>query len=386
MYHYGLTIKEYREAKGLTQAQLAENWPKSNGDTGVKTDYVSLVETGRRKIEDLAVIRKICDTLDIPLWKMGLSDYNPFEERGFSKHIFVDMEALSNLIQDIWYIRVNMPMDIVERKIISLSNIFNRLLSNNPTLLENRDFLILYAQVKRLEEVIYTEKHDYKTSLKYSYSMLEVAEKSGDAATKSIAMARIGVELLRDENRKALDFLEQARDLSFLTSSKEVAAYCYTFLARGYATFRDEKRFIQTINTAITLADSMKGLSVTTKDHVYHAYSAILEEKSNGLILFGRGKEAFDIMHEIDTHAAKENNTYLKMWLPLDYSQSLMLMGEIEASVKWLEAFYKGIRDYTSKRIHSTVEKHLRELDSLGYADLAAVKSFREMYREGAIG
>ena len=199
-------------------------------------------------------------------------------------------------------------------------------------------------------------------------------------------MTRVGVELLRDENINALDYLERARDFSFVASSKEVAAYCYTFLARGYATFGDEKRFIQTINTAITLADSMKDLPVTTKDHVYHAYSAILEEKANGLMLFGRGKEAYDGMQEVNMHATREDNTYLKMWLPLDTAQSFMLMKDIEASVKWLEIFYSGIKDYPSKRIHSTVEKHLKQLDDLGYANLAAVKSFREMYKESTKG
>src|ERR1700694_1967464 len=53
VYHYGLTIKEYREARHWTQAQLANVWPKSNGDIGVSTDYVSLVETGKRQIEDI---------------------------------------------------------------------------------------------------------------------------------------------------------------------------------------------------------------------------------------------------------------------------------------------------------------------------------------------
>ena len=159
-YHYGQTIKEYRERKGITQAQLAEIWPKSNGEVGVKTDYVSLVETGKRNIEDLSVLRKICSILDIPAWKVGLSDYNPFDENSVSTYPFLDMNALLELIQDTWYIRLNMPSNIVENKIISLSNIFDSLLSNNPRLLDNRDFLVLYAQVKRLQEVIYTERHD----------------------------------------------------------------------------------------------------------------------------------------------------------------------------------------------------------------------------------
>jgi len=378
VYHYGLTIKEYREAKHWTQSHLANVWPKSNGDIGVSPDYVSLVETGKRQIDDITVLRQICRILEIPLWKIGLSEYNPFNEKDVSTYPFVDMDALLELIQDTWYIRLNMPSDITEKKVITLSGVFANLLNNNPRLINSKDFLVLYAQVKRLLEVIYTERRDYKMSLKYSHDMLEIAKEAGDVISESIAMTRIGVELLRDENREALDYLEKARDLSFVTSSKEVAAYCYTFLARGYATFGDEKRFIQAINTAITLADSMKGLPVATKDYVYHAYSAILEERANGLILLGRGKEALSEMHEIDIQVAKENNTYLKMWMPLDYAQSFMLMNEIEASTKWLEVFHDGVKDYTSVRIHSTIDRHLGQLDDLGYANLPVVKRFKD--------
>jgi hypothetical protein len=212
--------------------------------------------------------------------------------------------------------------------------------------------------------------------------MLEQAEKAGDNKTECIAMVRIGIELLRDENKDALDYLEKARDLSFVISSREIGAYFYSSLARGYATFRDEKRFIQAINTAISLADDMKGQPVVTKDYVFHAYSAILEEKSNGLILLGKGEKALDELQEIDTQIARENNTSMKMWIPLDYAQSFMLMGEIETSVKWLETFFANIRNHKSARLYSRVEKHLAQLDELGYANLPAVKNFKNMYYE----
>ena len=57
---------------------------------------------------------------------------------------------------------------------------------------------------------------------------------------------------------------------------------------------------MQAINTAIALADTMKGLPVVTKDYVFHAYSAVLEEKSNGLIVLGKGKETLAELQEID--------------------------------------------------------------------------------------
>jgi hypothetical protein len=68
------------------------------------------------------------------------------------------------------------------------------------------------------------------------------------------------------------------------------------------------------------------------------------------------------------------------MWIPLDYAQSFMLMREIETSIKWLETFYASIKNYKSARIHSRINRHLNQLDGLGYADLPEVKDFKSRY------
>lgn len=378
-YYYGKTIREYRMTNKMTLEQLASKWPSK--ENGVNIRYVIDVESGKKRITDVEILRKLASILNIPLYKFGLSEYDPFDEES-TKTSFVDMNILFEFIQDIWYLRLNMPTDITEKKIISLSNRFINLQANNPRLLKNKDFLVLYAQLKRLQELIYTERRDYEKSLQCSYDMLAYARQSGDVISQAIATTRIGVELLRDEKEDALDYLEEARDLSFSTSSKEVGAYCYSFLARGYATFGDEKRFTKAINTSIALADNMESQPVVTKDYIFHAYSAILEEKSNGLILLGKGKEALSELQEIDRQIEKENNTYLKMWIPLDYAQSFMLLDDIETSIKWLGDFYNSIRNYNSARIHSTIKKHLDDLDNLGYEKLSVVKSFKMMYFE----
>ncbi|MRG27234.1 helix-turn-helix domain-containing protein [Laceyella tengchongensis] len=77
-YHYGLTIREGREKLKMTQTQLAEKWPQAGGGTGVSVNYVSDVERGIKHISDPQTLRRLCRILQIPLWKMGLSDYDPF--------------------------------------------------------------------------------------------------------------------------------------------------------------------------------------------------------------------------------------------------------------------------------------------------------------------
>jgi hypothetical protein len=70
------------------------------------------------------------------------------------------------------------------------------------------------------------------------------------------------------------------------------------------------------------------------------------------------------------------------MWMPLDYAQSFMLMDEIETSITWLETFYESIKNYKSLRLQSKVERHLTQLDKLGYANLPVVKRFKSFYSE----
>src|SRR5690606_23247849 len=77
-YHYGITIREYREKLNITQSELAEKWPRTDGGTGVSINYVSDVERGKKIITNVQTLRRLCDILKIPLWKVGLSDYDPF--------------------------------------------------------------------------------------------------------------------------------------------------------------------------------------------------------------------------------------------------------------------------------------------------------------------
>lgn len=80
-YHYGMTIREYREKLNMTQAELAEKWPRTDGGIGVSLNYVSDVERGKKIITNIQTLRRLCDLLNIPLWKVGLSDYDPFNPK-----------------------------------------------------------------------------------------------------------------------------------------------------------------------------------------------------------------------------------------------------------------------------------------------------------------
>ena len=380
-YHHGQVIKEFRKNMGMTQAQLAEQWPKSarrGKGVGASISYIQEIEYGKKHIEDIYTLRKLCDILHIPYWRFGLSEYDPHHDPlAFPVSVF-DECCLNELIQATWYIRLSMPADITEQKINILNSVFNELISRNPLLKQKKDFLRLYAQAKRLQSVLFAEKKNYDQALKSYFEMLEIVKETKDSTSLAMAYTRIGVELLRKGDEEAVDYLEIARDETFQTS-RELASLCSAFLARGYATIGDEKRFIRSIDTAINLAHDMVGKPLVTKDYVFHSYSGILEEKSNGFILLGNGKEALKVLPEIEKNIEREQHAYLKMWLPLDYAQCYMLLGEVEESVQCLCQFYENIKQHKSQRVFSCIPKHLRQLDERGYSDVKSVRDFKGM-------
>jgi tetratricopeptide (TPR) repeat protein len=60
----------------MTLEQLAAKWPSK--EIGVNVRYVIEVEAGRKRITDIETLRKLASILHIPLWKLGLSEYDPF--------------------------------------------------------------------------------------------------------------------------------------------------------------------------------------------------------------------------------------------------------------------------------------------------------------------
>lgn len=377
-YHYGKTIREYRESKGMTLSQLASLWP-SKDLSGVSIRYVSDIERGIKHISDLSVLRELARILEIPLWKLGLSEYNPFQEEKAGMNALFDKDSLEELIQDTWYIHLAMPVTITEEKVRKLAILFEKYLQMNYLLRSNKIFMRLYAQVLRLKAITLVEKKDYLNALYLHQEMIQIGNEIEDNVTQALAYSRVGVELLRlEKTKEALQYLEQARDISFKTG-KELSSLCFAMLARGYAQAGSSEKFEKAIEQALNLGRGMVGIPTVTNEFVFHAFSGIVEEKTNGLILLGNGKDTLTTLPDVEKNITLENNRYLRMWIPLDYAQAHMLEGNIEESIAELRRFYENIKEYNSGRINSKVTTHLEELEDRGYGELQVVREFREM-------
>src|SRR3989442_802764 len=172
-YHHGLTIKEARQKCGMTQAKLAELWPKSpkfGGGEGVNWHYVQDVEHGKKHVDDPYTLRKLCELLHIPHWRFGLSEYDPFNPHnlpGSGERMYNEtLNVAETLIDQTLSMRRIAPLPEVQKSALSLHSLFTYFLTYLPptSQLEPR-FLSLYAQEQSVWGLMSFEDKKYKEAL-----------------------------------------------------------------------------------------------------------------------------------------------------------------------------------------------------------------------------
>lgn len=383
-YHYGETIREYRKLQGLTLSQLAEKWPSK--DTGATSRYVSDIERGVKHVQDISVLRALSQLLQIPLWKFGLSEYNPFQ--GIQDHLLQassikeNFALLDSFIQQLWITKVTCGMNI-DTHLVTISVHLKDMVSHYPpSLFEHTDFLRVYAQITRLQAVRAYDQKDYKRSLQFFFEMADIAKRDGNPVSVALANMGIGVELMRDNQLEQVEhFLLRAKDATFHTG-KELAGLVHGMLARYYATIHDRSRFENYYHQALDFGEHLGNNRLNTQDYVFSSFSGIMEEGSNGFILLNDGKKALALLPDIERQIDRESNTYLGMWIPLDYAQAHLCLNEIEESLRYLQMYVDKTRFMRTEHISSKINDHLQAIHAKGYGDLHRVKEFREMLRE----
>jgi transcriptional regulator with XRE-family HTH domain len=382
-YHHGQTIKEYRTKRGLSQAALAEYWP--GGPKNVR--YVQYIESGRKQIVDQRTLRELGELLDIPLWRFGLSEYNPFNPQhlpGRGEHMFQEtLDTVEQLIQKAWYMRRVAPAPVTEQTARYLRSLFAHFLTflPPPSVLEPR-FLRLYAQVERLNAIMLIEQKHYKEALATFAKMFAIAKELGEPATLALALMGLGTELERaGYQQEAINRLEEARDASF-GASRQIAALVMAYLARAYASTGDALRFQRTIDTAQSIAANLKEKYGDGTDYVFHRLSGILAERSYGYLEIKEPRKTLDMRADITLQIDLTHNTWLHAWIPLDWARAYFMLNEIEESVNEGLEFFHRASSLQSPHAISRAYGHLITLEDAGYADMQAVQHFREQLEQ----
>ena len=378
-HHHGVTIRAHRIERGMTQAQLAECWPGGP----VNPQYVQRVEAGKKHIADQETLRRLAALLAVPLWRFGLSEYDPFSPHnlpGRGERMYAEtLDDVECFARQTWSLRCAALLPNAEeclRRLNALFDHFQRELPS-PVGLESR-FLQLYAQVLRLNAVTLVEHEDYAPALRAYEEMRETGARLDDPATLALALMSIGAELDRaGRSPEAVDALEQARDASF-NASKHVAAFVHTYLARAYASCGDARRFERAAETARTLAESLGETYGDGTDYVYGRRSSVLAEQSWGYLALGEPRKTLALRDEIAAQIEHDGDLRLRAWIALDWARAHLMLGEPEAGLTLACEFRERVGAMRSPHAQRHVRRLVDEAERLGYGDLPAARELRQ--------
>lgn len=392
-HHHGATIKKAREKLGMTQASLAEVWPKDDGGTGVSVGYVQLVEAGKRNIDSDYTLRRLCDILFIDHWRFGLSEYDPLNPNQLPKTKRLIDETLDLAEYSIRrfedsYRTAPLPVAAADAK--QLHDLFEHIKQHQPPTVQNeKRFLRLYTQTLNLDGIVFIGYEEYGKALQTFREMNKVAEQLGEPTWIAHSLLAIGIELHRagylsrqaeDTSdwdvymKEAVQYLEAARDFTFNTS-KNVAAFVHAYLARVYGTTGDDYRFERAIDNALNLAPSTYGDGT---DFVYHRLSGILAEKSYGFLDLGQPEKTLAMREEIEEQIKKDNNNRLDAWIHLDWAKAYSMQGKVEESVKEGHDFYVKAQAMQSPHILARAKRFANGL----MKDCKDIQVVKDLYEE----
>jgi tetratricopeptide (TPR) repeat protein len=377
-YHHGQVIRTFRQKAGLTIAALAEQWPSGP----VSWRYVQRVETGEKQIADQQTLRSLSKILDIPLWHFGLSEYNPFQSAdlpGHGERLFTEtMNMIDQMIDQTWFMRRVAPAPETEKSIRRLLSLFEHFMKHllPPSQLE-KHFLRSFAQVQRLRAIMLIERRQYPKALRTFEIMQQIAQQLDEPATLALAHMGIGTELERAGRvQEAIDQLEAARDLSF-RCNRQVAAIVNAYLARAYASDRDDAHFQRSIDTAQSIAEGLGDHYGDGTDHIHHRLSGILAERSYGYLQIGQPQKTLEMRDTIMGQIEINQNTWLYAWMPLDWARAHLALGNIEASVTAGHEFLHRAEILQSPHATHQALVLLQEIEREGHGKEMIVQAFR---------
>jgi tetratricopeptide (TPR) repeat protein len=386
-YHYGKTIRQYRERRGMTQQELAKKWPRAGGGTGVDWRYVQAVEYGKKHIADQYTLRKLCELLEIPPWEFGLSDYDPFNPHdtpGSGGRLLEEtLNVAEGLLHQTLAMRRLAPLPAVEQNVQRLHTLFSYLLHYLPPPLRlERRFLTLYAQQQSLMGLMHFEHRRYQQALTTFEEMLKTARQLDDPVLTVHSLQKVGVELKRaGRYHEAINALEEARALSAKTSP-QLAAFANAYLSQMYAVAGDALRFERAIERAITLAAPLKEAYGDGSDFVFHKLSGILLLRSRGYLYTQQPRKVLEMQEELQRQISLDLNLWLDYRQHLYRAQALLMLNEVEASIEAARDFLQAVAGWRSPHRLAKGYELLEALERAGYGSVKAVQDWRTELQE----
>ena len=330
-------------------------------------------EPGRRWV--------LAKLLHIPPLLLGVASLVSFQPLpGHGERMFDEtLDVIETLIKQTLAMRRIAPLPEVQKSAQSLHDLFDYFLTYlpPPSQLEPR-FLSLYAQEQSVHGLMYFENKQYEQALATFAAMYSTARQLDDPVLTVHALQKMGVELKRaNQHQEAINALEEARDLSF-RASKHVAAFANAYLAHIYAASGEALRFERAIDTAQSLAASLKGSYGGGTDFVFQRMSSILQLRSRGYLNIKEPKKTLALHDELKKQIDTDANLWLDFRLHLYRARAYLMLHDVEACIGAAREFFRDVVGWQSPHRISRGYELLAELEAAGYADVKAVQEFRD--------
>jgi transcriptional regulator with XRE-family HTH domain len=375
-YHYGKTIRAYRKQRKMSSALLAERWP-----TGpIDASYIRKVESGRKVIGSVDVLRQLAEILDIPLEEFGLSSYNPFNPNTLPGQgmLLVEetLETVEMLIDNTWTLRSTSPLSKLVKNTDKLYQLCTRLqhYAYPGTQLEAR-FLRLMADMHAIRAVVKVEQKDNAGAIACYQDMYQCSQQLGDPGHIAHSLMNIGVEYERnDEKKEAVTYLERARDEA-LRANKAWLPLILSYLSRVYASDQQADAFERVSEQADTLSYHLA--EEEPGDHICYNRSGVLAERSYGYITIGQPQKVIAMESEIREQIRLDHNIRLDMWIELDYANANRDLKDLEQGIHYCDQFLSKARTLQSDQAIDRAGRYAAGLFA-SHPEVQVVKDFHE--------
>ena len=358
---FGELVRAYRKQRGYTQEELAERWGHSRA-------YVSLIESGKKKLDSVAQVIRLADILDIPQEKLeAIGRGIPTRQKNAQmpeqteSTIFQmllapgrDMVRLSYMV----WLAAQHP--VIEENLRDLVfNVDQALTSYRGEFRKPAQQLLAYA--RQMQGKIAFDRLDFAAASGYFSEMIDLGQELNDPDIITLGMVHQG-SIFRKRGRfeQALRCFEATKPYATV-ASPSVQGIRYNLLARGYYDSGNEQGFLRAINPALEIAANMKE-SITSLANDF-SLDDVLQEQASGFTELWKPEKAIEIYKETDrlhpfrplrdqgAYTINKAQAYLHLG-DLDQGISFSLKGIQLASeyrsrrhILWLDKTYKQLRE-----------------------------------------
>jgi len=376
---FGKLVREYREQMGLSQEEVAERW-------GYTREYVSLIERGKRKLDQIEQVYRLADILQIPharLDEIGkgipqrkIEPQHPSEgDDALFQALLDPAQATVKLSRLVWHTD-NETIGIAERLHTLNDRLEDALTKYRGRFVKPTQQLMAYAH-EMLGEMAF-DQLSFSEAYGHFQEMFDLGEELADNDILALAMAR-QADLLRKKGRYEAAFRRlQAAEPYASNASKYIQGFRWKILARAYSTHGDSEGFQRAIDNAQEIVESTSA----TLDTVSHQFDLVqvLQERAQGYTMLWQPEKALDIYQQTDVlrpfRPLRDQGSY-----SIIKAQAFAYAGDLEDGVEYAIKGIELARAYHSKRHVSRIQGMYDRLSVTPMGKSPRLRELREVLR-----